>query len=388
MRFAIAVLLTLAATTAAAQSTFDLQGFLTLRGVSVDAQRSWAAGGLGKFAVGSDNGKERRFVDVETAQVGFEWTPLTWLTVHADGIARREPSENDGSRGGLLQAYADVFTEKWRVRAGTFWLPTSRENVDPLWTSRYTMTFSALNSWIGQEVRPIGLDLQYSPNFYVTAGVTAFRGNDTMGTVLADRGWSFGDRLSVYGEDLPRPWQDAPTTRPIGEDLDDENGYSARLRLQIPERALLQLTHIDNRAPHVQLLKGEEPWHTKFNILGLQSGHSTSPRVLAAEWARGSTTIFFTGGSAQIDFDTVYLLASQKRGRDRFTTRIERFSTHDHSREPDDPDRESGRAVTITWLRDLSENLRLGLEYVRVDGERAEVSIDGSTISLELRYAF
>ena len=38
-------------------------------------------------------------------------------------------------------------------------LPTSRENVDPLWQSPYTLTLSSLNTWIGEEVRLAGLDV-------------------------------------------------------------------------------------------------------------------------------------------------------------------------------------------------------------------------------------
>ena len=104
-----------------------------------------------------------------------------------DGLARHEQSGTVGKRAGIVQAYADLSISALRLRAGSFWLPTSRENVDPLWTSRYTITYSALNSWIGQEVRPLGADLQFSPNFYFTMGATAFRGNDTMGTLLASR---------------------------------------------------------------------------------------------------------------------------------------------------------------------------------------------------------
>ncbi len=218
VRYAV-VLALLVAPPALAQSTFQLHANLIGRGTSVDSQRSWAAGGLGKFDVGSEEGKDRRFVNVEIAQLGFDWTPMRWLTLHADGIARREPPETEGKRAGLVQAYADVFTEKFRLRVGSFWLPTSRENVDPLWANRYTLTASAVNTWIGQEVRPVGVDLQWSPNFFVTVGATAFRGNDTMGTLLANRGWTFGDRLTTYGEDLPLP-DPSQVTRPVGEDLD------------------------------------------------------------------------------------------------------------------------------------------------------------------------
>ena len=41
------------------------------------------------------------------------------------------------------------------------------------------------------------MDLQWSPNFYASVGATAFRDNDTAGALLAWRGWSVGNRLTV-----------------------------------------------------------------------------------------------------------------------------------------------------------------------------------------------
>ena len=371
MRHAVGIVLLAAATSVFAQSPPRLHGFLSARAISVDAERSWAAGGTGPFDVGAKDEDGRRFVDVEVAQVGFEWAPRSWLTMHADGVARREPGETKGKGGGLVQAYVDLHNERWRFRAGAFWLSTSRENTDPLWTSPYTITFSALNTWIGEEMRPIGADLQYSPNFYMSGGVTVFRGIDTMGTVLSDRGFALGNRLSVYGERLPLS-EPGETTRPIGPDLDDQNGYSARIRMQIPERAMLQITHIDNRAKLVRELKGEEPWKTNFNLVGVQTG-MTSPTTIAAEWARGSTTVGFPRGTFKLNFDTAYILFSSKRGVDRWTTRVERFKTGD----------DESRAVTVAWLRDIGKQVRFGAEYVRVSGDRK-----GSMITAELRYAF
>jgi hypothetical protein len=365
VRYAVVIIACALATAAFAQPR--LQGFLTGRAVSVDAPMSWAADGFGKFDVGGDE-----IVDVEIAQIGIEWAARPWLTLHADGIARREPSETKGSDFGVLQAYADLHGKRWRVRAGSFWLPTSRENTDPLWTSPYTLTYSALNTWIGEEIRPIGIDLQYAPNFYVTLGGTVFRGLDTMGTVLADRGWAFGSRLSVYGEKLPRPDQELET-RPMGPDLDDENGYSARIRFQLPERAMIQVARIENRAPLLPQLKGQEPWRTAFTVVSAQVG-TTSPTFVAAEWATGRTAVGFPGGSFSIDLDTVYLLVSHKRGTNRWTARADQFQIADD---------EDGTAITLAWLRDIGKQLRLGAEYVNVSEDNG-----GTTIAVELRYAF
>lgn len=391
--FAAVVVWAVALPVFAQTSSIQFHGFLSARAVDVKAQPSWTEGGYGRFDVGAASSASRRIVNVDVAQLGIDWTPTTWLVLHADGVARHEPSDAHGRGAGLVQAYADFYSARWRLRLGNFWLPTSRENTDPLWTSRYTITYSALNTWIAQEVRPIGADLQFSPNFYVTAGATLLRGNDTMGTELAARGWTLGNRLSVYGEDLPLP-EDYRTTKPVTHDLDHRNGYSERIRVQLPERAMLQLTHIDNRAELVPEIDGQTPWKTRFNVVGGMIGQS-SPTTLAGEWASGWTAVAFPGGSFRMDFETAYILLTQLRGRDRWTVRLDRFSTHGHARRAADASAESGRATTVAWLRQVSGHLRAGVEYARVRGNRPALekqgddpNTGGSTITVELRWGF
>jgi hypothetical protein len=375
------------AASAFAQSSFRTYGFLTLREIYVKAQPSWATGHWGRFDVGAASADDHKTVNVDVLQLGIDWTPSTWLLLHTDGLARKEQSGTVGRRVGLVQGYAEIHTEKLRLRGGLFWPSTSLENVDPLWNSRYTISYSALNSWIAQEVRPIGADIQFSPNFYVTVGATAFKGNDTMGSALAARGWTIGNRLSVYNEVIAAV---PDTTRAIGPEIDKKFGDSERIRIQLPERAILQFTRIDNRSELLVRSAPEEPWRTRFNIIGAELG-PTGPTTLAAEWAYGSTALGFPGGSFTMDFDTIYLLLSQKRGTSRWTARVERFTTNDKRRQPGDVNREHGSAFTLSWLHESSTSLRSGLEYVHVKGDRLEAPdprTGGSTISLELRYRF
>ncbi len=391
MRRTLAFLLLGIVTTAGAQS-LQFHGFLTGREIYVQSQRSWLQNGVGRFDVGADSADDHRIVNTESAQLGLDWTPASWFLLHADGVARHGPSGSRGARAGIVQAYTEVYNDHWRVRAGEFWLPTSRENTDPLWTSKYTITYSALNSWIAQEVRPVGADLQWSPNFYITAGATVFRGNDTMGTLLAARGWTFGNYLTVYDENMPLP--EPVTTRPIGADLDHRNGYAERIRVSLPERAMLQVAHIDNRATIVPgEIKGQTPWQTRFNVVSADVG-STSDTTVAAEWAYGSTAVGFPGGSFTMDFDTAYLLASHKFGHERISGRVERFSTRSTAYSSPDGSREHGHAWTAAWMHETSAHSRTGLEYVRVVGDRPGLAPDfdprtgGSTISIEFCYSF
>jgi hypothetical protein len=382
MRVCVALLLATGAASAFAQTRgFELHGYLTGRAIRLEESiPSWTEGDFGKFDVGGNTA-------TASLQLGADWVPARWLSLHADGVARHEPSGTGGRRAGIVQAYADVSNEHWRLRAGMFWLPTSRENIDPLWTSRYTITYSALNSWIGQEVRPIGADLQWTPSFYVVAGATVFRGNDTMGTVLAGRGWSFGDRITVYDETLRVPLGEV--TKPVARDLDDRNGYAGRLRLQLPERAMIQFTHIDNKAELVPLLRGQEPWQTRFDMVSATAGMN-GPTTLSAEYAWGWTAVGFPGGSYTMNFETGYVLLSHKRGAERWTARVERFTTHSRDFEPDDTAREHGHAATLAWFHDSTPHLRLGLELTRVTADRVGLSVrpGGTMVTAEVRYGF
>ena len=368
---------------AANGQTFKIFGYLTARDAYVKAPPSWTAGDYGRFDVGARAAGEHAFRGTALAQLGAEWTPSRWLTAHAQLLARAEPSGTRGKRVGFVEAYAELHGERWRLRAGEFFLPTSRENTDPLWTSPYTITYSAINTWAAQEVRPIGVDAQFSPNFYATAGATAFRGNDTMGTLLAARGWAFGSRLTVYDENVAVP-PPQDSTKPIGPDLDGKWGFAERLRLQLPERALLQWTHLDNRSELVPR-RGQTPWLTRFDDAGAQVG-LTGPWTIAAEWMYGETTVGFPGGTFTLDFRSTYLLGSYKREHDRISARVERFSTRPNER---------GQAWTVAWFREPNDHARAGIEYTRASGEHlgaggigTSPQTGGSMITAELRYKF
>jgi hypothetical protein len=392
------ILALLFAASAHAQQAFTVFGFVNARGVNASGPPSWMEHGFGRLEAGGD--RNEFFAD---AHVGADWNPLPWLTAHASGLARREPSRYAGKRGGLVDAYVELHNEHWQLRAGQFFLGTSRENTGPLWSSPYTMSFSALNTWIGEEVRPVGVDLQWKPNFYVTAGATAFRNNDTAGALLAWRGWTVGDRLSVYNEVLPLPPifslptgfadQRADGTVPFEKDLDKRTGYAGRVRVQLPERANLQLTHFDNRGDRKEY-RDEYAWQTRFDVLSGVAG-VTSPTTVAAEYLRGKTGMGAPPIFVDADISAWYVLVSHKIGRERFSARYDGFSTVDRDRSPAETNTEHGRSWLFAWLHELNEHVRLGAEFVQVTGDRVAAqesgfspNTDGHTVTLELRYSF
>ena len=83
---------------------------------------------------------------------------------------------------------------KWRARAGFFYPKMSLENVDEGWLSPFTYTQSAINSWIGEELRTAGLEFTlYSPGrarrspWSWELHAAAFKGNDPLGTLISWR---------------------------------------------------------------------------------------------------------------------------------------------------------------------------------------------------------
>ena len=406
MRYVVIALLLFVSLPASAQ-TLDLTGFVSGRGVNADGPPSWAEGGFGRFGAGGS--REQYFAN---AQVGLDWTPSRFFNVHVSGVARQEPEDFGGERAGVVEAFAEgraIFgNDSLQLRAGQFFLPTSRENKGPLWTSPYTISFSALNSWIGEEFRPIGAELEYRHEFAglnsITAAATAFQGNDSMGTLLGWRGWTMHNRLSAYDEVLPLPSQSsvrrlfpnqrADGTKPFGSDLDGRTGYAGRVRFTMPERAMIQFARVDNRGDRA-LHAGQYAWTTDFYLVSAEVGR-TDGTIVAAEYANGDTGMGFRGAPwVQMDFDAAYLLVSHKRGRNRYSARYDLFGAEERDGSRAENNTEDGRAWTFAWLFDVTHALRAGVEFTQLTGSRVAMqqagfdpSIDARAVTVELRYGF
>ena len=365
-------------------------------------------GGLGRFDAGGravERGESAALADL---QLGVDAHFLQHFTLHAHGLARAEPSKYHGSRAGLASAYVEADFDRgrsdYRVRAGQFFLGTSRENVGDLWSSPYTITYSALNSWIANEVRPIGVNGEWrllTSNAVITTSATVFEGNDSMGALLAWRGWTIGNRLSVYNEALPLPPLESLNTKfsgqrrdgtvPFERDLDSRPGYAARFRYTIPERFSIQYTRLDNRGDRL-LHRGEYAWSTDFNHIGADL--HLRQTTLLAEWMDGRTTMGPTLVGVDMDFYAAYALASQQIGRSRVSARYDIFETSDNRPVNEDRYDEHGRAWTFTWLYDVRGHWRAGVEFTQVAGTHAEAEeansppqFDGRSYIVELRYS-
>ena len=399
----------------AAASELTLDGLVFLRGTAVSSQPSWREGAFGRVTLGADSTDDEDVYATARLHLTLDWQPSPFFGAYVHVAGRAEPSRVDGEEVGIIEAILRASVPVGSSGAlsfelGHFFLPTSRENVELAWSSPYTLTYSALNTWIGEEMRLTGLLVEYELDAgdrdQVRFGASAFGGNDSTGALLAWRGWAFGDRLSVFGEVVPLPLLDslAPGgdfyrqrddgSKPFGEDLDDRVGWAGYLRWRHADRAVLQLTRYDNRGDR-RLYQGEYAWRTELNQLGVELKPDDS-WTLAGEYLDGSTGMgFVVPRKVQVDFETAYLLASWQRRAFRTTLRYEIFEVIDVDRLGADDNNEDGDAWTFAVFYEPRQDLRLGLELSRVDADRPaaaahdfELDTGADSVKLELRYYF
>ena len=415
-RFAAFAVLLFAAPAEASVAAPEIYGQVTARGSWVRGQESWLAGGFGRLAAGGDDPEDSVSQASGEARLALDWQVSHWFRIFLHGGGRLEEDSRTSADGGLIEAYLEGYFDnvgagRLRLRAGQFFLPTSFENVEPLWSSPYTLSLSALNTWIGEEIRPAGLDADYrwetGGGDRLSLGGTVFGGNDASGALLAWRGWSLGNRLSYYGEVLPLPplasladpavlgEQRDDGTRPFGDDLDGRPGWSGRLRWDRPERFRFQVTWIDTRGDR-DLHQGEYAWDTQLGLAGFEI--TPNPFLtLAGEYASGSTGMGPVDGPAtDLDFRSGYLLASISWSTTwRLSARFDHFETEEQDFSIAETNDEDGKAWTVALLWQPRPSLRLGLEILGLDSDRpaaAESGFDADTdaesVSFEVQLTF
>lgn len=402
-------------TPAASAGDLTVNGFVAVRGVGVRSQPSWREGGFGRLTLGSDAADDDSTYGLGQLHLALDWQPSPFFGAYVHVVGRGEPSRVDGDEVGVIEAFLHASVPAGQrgsvdFQLGHFILPTSRENTEFAWASPYTLTFSALNTWIGEEMRLTGLLSEYEvatgAQSQMRFGASAFGGNDSNGALLAWRGWSMGDRLTAFGEVVPLPpigslqpggafaVQRDDGSKPYGDDLDDRLGWAGFLRWQRSDRAVIQYTRYDNRGDR-EFHQGEYAWRTELDLLAVEL-HLHDAFVLVGEALDGSTGMGDPlTSNVQADIETAYLLASWSPGRFRTTLRYDTFETVDVDQSGADDNNEDGEAWTVALFFEPRDSLRLGLEYSSLDADRpaaAEVGLDpdtdGESVKLEVRYYF
>jgi hypothetical protein len=357
---------------------FQAHGFADLRVVSADAETSWTHGGLGKTRYGDSDG-----LRVGGAALSAIWQARPDLLVAAD--LRYQPQYR--STVAVIEAFAryrPVSTNAWRwsLKAGEFFPPISLENDAIGWTSPWMLTSSAINTWIGEELRTLGAEFRLEhrgERNTFEAGAALFTANDPVGEILFARGWSLGDLVAGIGSRLREPdaYADligvAPPRRynPFTE-IDDRVGFYGDFTWRSSEFGRATLLYYDNRAnasAFQPFNHGDElyAWRTHFTSLGAQTG--VGNLVLIGQAMAGTTEIAPSGFRGEAHFSAAYVLAGWNLGAWRPALRLDAFTTRE------DPAAlpalsEHGNAITLALNWRPLAWLRLTGEALRVDSTR------------------
>jgi hypothetical protein len=373
--------------------TLTVNGLVDL-GLSVPWQTtSWMKGGFGKL----DNGGGGRG---GIAPVGQGLTDLHLELDPSLGVfatARFAPDQH--APFDVLEAYGryqPVSTPNWlwSMKLGAFFAPISLENEGVGWTSPWTLTPSAINSWVGDELRTIGGETTAEWRYQGGAlGLTGavFGWNDPAGALLADRGWVFDSRpIGLLGE--PRePDAFAPHT-PLREEpfkeLGGQPGWYAGASLRQDDLGRLTALYYDNRADPAAFAGSDFGWRTKFTSIGVDTG--IGDVVLLAQAMAGSTEIDPVPAFRSItDFQSAYLLAGYYFGDFRIAGRVDVFATQVQNLPGGNGPGEHGRALTVSGSWNPVRWMRLITEVTHVDsynGARAAVGLSPQASESQVQF--
>jgi hypothetical protein len=365
----LALPLVLLAFSGASRAT-DWELSLDARLVSSDAYPSFMAGGLGTLRFGSDDSglKLGRARFAVTQPLGELWSAHLDASVFDDQGA---------SALGVTEAYL-LFRPypfagyRFRLKAGGFYPPVSLENRAAGWESPYTLSYSAINSWLAVEVRSIGLEgtldwlgtrSGHDFDLGVTGGV--FGWNDRAGVVVASNGFVFTDRQTPLFGRVGQPGV-APLNgaEPFME-IDHRAGAYAGFEARYLDRALLRVLRYDNRADPTDLdtVSHVLAWETRFTSAGVRLEADRGWTAIV-QWLGGVTTIAPHSMTLNWPFQAQFALLSKRFGRSTLSARYDRFAVQTNA--PGVYGAQDGHAWTAAYLFDLDAHWRFAIECVRV----------------------
>ena len=362
-------------------SAAKITGLAEVSLVSTEKQaswlNSWMQGGVGLLRYDEQDSIvfNQAFIELEQNlpyNISFNGT----AHYQADGEQNLGISEAYLSYLPLSQGF------KHQFKAGFFYPRMSLENADSGWTSPYNYNFSAINSWLAEELRTIGMEwtvsrpgrVHRSPHSY-SFTLSAFQANDGLASLLAWRGWALHNRQTVYGEQVNFAnyfqFQSNPTPNPTYvvpfKETDNRLGFYLGANWRYLRSTDVRVYFYDNLADPMAVEPDMQyAWRNQFvSIAGLHK-FNKQWRVLA-QWMDGYTEMGDKINGVFFDYNAWYLLLSYHHSDHRYSVRYDKFSVTDTDINPEDPNDSDGSAVTLTWRYDINSAWQAGVEYIHVD---------------------
>jgi hypothetical protein len=381
----------------------DLDAVIDLRAVASHGERSFLNGGLGELRFDSQHDGLR----LGSVWIGFhhDFFDIVHFTANAVAYADHDRSPLD-----LTEFYAELRPFPWnswrsRLKLGAFYAPISLENRLPGWRSAYSLSPSAINTWIGEELRTIGaeydldwLGRQRGHDWELGLTGAVYGWNDFSGALLSVRGWAIHDRqTTLFGRIGDLNAGPIAGLREFHRDEDQRAGYYVGGTAKYLNALELRVLHYDNRAnPNTfSYALDDFAWRTMFNSAGLRWTPTEQWSVIA-QWLAGTTV---TGDSAFDDseltghygfeFHAAFVLVSWQRGADRLSARYDGFEMH-QTQSDGFYNTDRGHAWTLAYERELSKSWSVVVQALQIDsrlGLRAAIGEPVAASERELQLA-
>jgi hypothetical protein len=355
-------------------------------GGSTDLE-GWADGGFSKLSTTDDGASALRVFAEYRARIAptvGARIVADYTTVGASGVD-------------LTEAVIDwrpipTSRNQHQWRFGAFYPPFSLENGERGWQSPFTYSYSAINTWLGEEIRPFGAEWSLrrrldgaARGHEIKGFASAFYGNDPAGTLLFWRGWGLHDRQSRLNDRLEIPGMPSfdgsgslvEQPLEVFTETDRRPGAYGGVEWRYAQRVLLQAARYDNRAdPNSYSASGRVwGWRTTFDHVALQVA-LPAQFGLVAQWMGGETgwlararpdgTLRPGWGLVEDRFTSRFLLLTRTLGvSSRLSVRYDTFDVERHELESD-----HGHAWTVAYRLEPGGRFYGGVEWLRIVSER------------------
>jgi len=369
---ALTCLLAVAATVGRAA---DWELDLDARMVSTDGRKSFVDGGLGtlRYDQGQSGLRLGRIRFAASQPLGEVWSVR---------IDASDWGDHDRNPLDLTEAYLQFRPYPFdgyrlRVKAGAFHAPISMENRAAGWESPYTLSYSAINTWLGEELRTIGVEGQLDwlgtrlgHGFDLGATAGAYGWNDPAGSVLAARGFALDDRQTTLFGRVGAVGSGPLRAMELFHEIDGHAGYYAGIEARYFDRIVLRALHYDNRADAEQFDSALQlfAWNTRFNSAGLRAESGTGWSFIA-QWLDGETYIEPDENYLEWPFKARFALLSRQLGAHRLSVRYDSFAVQ--SNLPDGAGVQHGHAWTAAYVFEPGRHWRFTFEWLQVDSYSA-----------------
>ncbi len=369
----------------ATSSLAEINGLIDVRTVYADDTRSWLYEGLGK----------QRFDNAHDG-VKLGQAVLDLRANLADTITGKLVINGYDDRTGFVditEAYVQwkplpINGYRFKAKLGAFFPAVSLENGGVGWTNPWMLSTSAINNWVGEELRTIGTEFSWgrpgqlhnSPHDveFISAFFTA---NDPATSLLAWRGWSLGDRITGLTESLPLPRlpsiygasgifdsqgnRDKPFT-----EIDHRYGYYVGANYGYNNWFSIRTLHYDNRGNPLGIYEGQWSWKTSFDHIAIKADLDNNYSILAQSM-RGKTLWGVEDYGVNSAYKSWYFLVSKVVGKYRISTRYDHFTMEDNDHIPGDNNAEDGHAVALNVMYMINDANQTGIEYLKIFSHRA-----------------